>query len=158
MKQFFKYVFASFVGIFLFSIATVVFGIITIAGMIASSQSTAPIEDNSVLVLNLSGQLSERAENSFMEQLQGEISSNIGLDNLLEGIRKAKENDNIKGIYIEAGAFVPDSYASMQAVRRALTDFRKSGKWIVAYGDIYTQVPTILPPLPIKFISTHRDR
>lgn len=139
MKQFFKYVFASFVGIFLFSIATVVFGIITIAGMIASSQSTAPIEDNSVLVLNLSGQLSERAENSFMEQLQGEISSNIGLDNLLEGIRKAKENDNIKGIYIEAGAFVPDSYASMQAVRRALTDFRKSGKWIVAYGDIYTQ-------------------
>ncbi|MGP1550489.1 MAG: signal peptide peptidase SppA [Prevotella fusca] len=139
MKQFFKFVFASFVGMFLFSIVTGIFALITIAGMFASQDSTTAPEENSVLVLNLSGQLEERSENNFISQLQGSATSSIGLDNLLEGIRKAKENDNIKGIYIEAGAFAADSYASMQAVRNALLDFKKSKKWIIAYADSYTQ-------------------
>ena len=139
MKQFFKFVFASFVGMFLFSIVTGIFALITIAGMFASQDSTTTPEENSVLVLNLSGQLEERSENNFISQLQGSATSSIGLDNLLEGIRKAKENDNIKGIYIEAGAFAADSYASMQAVRNALLDFKKSKKWIIAYADTYTQ-------------------
>ena len=139
MKQFFKFVFASFVGMFLFSIVTGIFALITIAGMFASQDSTTAPEENSVLVLNLSGQLEERSENNFISQLQGSATSSIGLDNLLEGIRKAKENDNIKGIYIEAGAFAADSYASMQAVRNALLDFKKSKKWIIAYADTYTQ-------------------
>ena len=139
MKQFFKFVFASFVGMFLFSIVTGIFALITIAGMFASQDSTTAPEENSVLVLNFSGQLEERSENNFISQLQGSATSSIGLDNLLEGIRKAKENDNIKGIYIEAGAFAADSYASMQAVRNALLDFKKSKKWIIAYADTYTQ-------------------
>ena len=139
MKQFFKFVFASFVGMFLFSIVTGIFALITIAGMFASQDSTTTPEENSVLVLNLSGQLEERSENNFISQLQGSATRSIGLDNLLEGIRKAKENDNIKGIYIEAGAFAADSYASMQAVRNALLDFKKSKKWIIAYADTYTQ-------------------
>ncbi|MGP1417131.1 MAG: signal peptide peptidase SppA [Prevotella fusca] len=139
MKQFFKFVFASFVGMFLFSIVTGIFALITIAGMFASQDSTTAPEENSVLVLNLSGQLEERSENNFISQLQGSATRSIGLDNLLEGIRKAKENDNIKGIYIEAGAFAADSYASMQAVRNALLDFKKSKKWIIAYADTYTQ-------------------
>ena len=139
MKQFFKFVFASFVGMFLFSIVTGIFALITIAGMFASQDSTTAPEENSVLVLNLSGQLEERSENNFISQLQGSATRSIGLDNLLEGIRKAKENDNIKGIYIEAGAFAADSYASIQAVRNALLDFKKSKKWIIAYADTYTQ-------------------
>ena len=139
MKQFFKFVFASFVGMFLFSIVTGIFALITIAGMFASQDSTTTPEENSVLVLNLSGQLEERSENNFISQLQGSATRSIGLDNLLEGIRKAKENDNIKGIYIEAGALAADSYASMQAVRNALLDFKKSKKWIIAYADTYTQ-------------------
>ena len=59
--------------------------------------------------------------------------------NTYSTVKKAKDNDKIKGIYIEAGLFSPDSYASLQAIRRALSDFKKSGKWIVAYGDSYTQ-------------------
>ena len=139
MKQFFKFVFASFVGTLLFGIVAGFFALITIAGMIAMQDSTEKIEDNSVLVLNLSGQLAERGEDNFFGQLQGNATSSIGLDNLLEGIHKAKDNNNVKGIYIEAGAFAADSYASMQALRNALLDFKKSGKWIVAYGDTYTQ-------------------
>ena len=139
MKQFFKFVFASFVGILLFGMVTLFFGVFTIIGMIALSQPTTQLEDNSILVLNLSGQLSERAESNVIDQLQGQTGNSIGLDKLLKGIRKAKNNDHIKGIYIEAGAFIPDSYASIQAIRNALDDFKKSKKWIVAYGDIYTQ-------------------
>ena len=139
MKQFFKYVFASFVGTLLFSIIMGCFAFITIIGMIASTQTTNEIKDNSVLVLNLSGQLTERSEdNNIISQLQGKIGT-IGLDNLLSAIDKAKNNKNIKGIYIEAGAFTADSYASLQAVRNALVDFKKSGKWIITYADIYTQ-------------------
>lgn len=139
MKQFFKFVFASFVGMLLFSIITVLFGVITITGMIASSQSTKEPSENSILVLDLSGQLSERAEDNIIKQIQGTDKGSIGLDNILTAIKNAKENDHVKGIYIEAGAFSADSYASLQAIHNALIDFKKSKKWIIAYGDTYTQ-------------------
>lgn len=139
MKQFFKFVFASFFGMMLFSIVTGFFALCAIVGMITSQDATKEPEENSVLVLNLSGQLSERSDNNFLSQLQGTQVNSLGLDNLIEGIKKAKDNDNIKGIYIEAGAFAADSYASMQALRNALLDFKKSRKWIIAYADTYTQ-------------------
>lgn len=139
MKQFFKLVFASFFGMMLFSIVTGFFALCGIVGMITSQDATKEPEENSVLVLNLSGQLSERSDNNFLSQLQGTQVNSLGLDNLIEGIKKAKDNDNIKGIYIEAGAFAADSYASMQALRNALLDFKKSRKWIIAYADTYTQ-------------------
>lgn len=139
MKQFFKFVFASFFGMMLFSIVTSFFALCAIVGMITSQDATKEPEENSVLVLNLSGQLSERSDNNFLSQLQGTQVNSLGLDNLIEGVKKAKDNDNIKGIYIEAGAFAADSYASMQALRNALLDFKKSRKWIIAYADTYTQ-------------------
>lgn len=139
MKQFFKFVFASFFGMMLFSIVTGFFALCAIVGMITSQDATKEPEENSVLVLNLSGQLSERSDNNFFSQLQGTQVNSLGLDNLIEGVKKAKDNDNIKGIYIEAGAFAADSYASMQALRNALLDFKKSRKWIIAYADTYTQ-------------------
>ena len=139
MKQFFKFVFASFFGMMLFSIVTGFFALCGIVGMITSQDATREPEENSVLVLNLSGQLSERSDNNFLSQLQGTQVNSLGLDNLIEGVKKAKDNDNIKGIYIEAGAFAADSYASMQALRNALLDFKKSRKWIIAYADTYTQ-------------------
>lgn len=139
MKQFFKFVFASFFGMMLFSIVTGFFALCAIVGMITSQDATKEPEENSVLVLNLSGQLSERSDNNFLSQLQGTQVNSLGLDNMIEGVKKAKDNDNIKGIYIEAGAFAADSYASMQALRNALLDFKKSRKWIIAYADTYTQ-------------------
>jgi len=71
--------------------------------------------------------------------LSGQISENVGLDDIISSIRKAKENEDIKGIYIEAGIFSSDSPASSHAIREALIDFKKSGKWIVAYADSYEQ-------------------
>ena len=139
MKEFLKYTAATIVGLLVFTIIIVGIGLMSIVGMIASGESSGPVAENSVLVLPLTGTLEERAEDNTLERLIGNGIKEIGLDEVIDGINKARDNDNIKGIYIEAGAFAADSYASLQAIRKALIDFKKSGKWIVAYGDSYTQ-------------------
>ena len=139
MKDFFKYMSATVVGLIVFTLLTGVIGAMCIVGMIASGSSAKDVSENSVMVLNMSGMLDERSESSFMDELNGGTVGTIGLDDVLEAIGKAKDNDKIKGIYIEAGMLSADSYASLAAIRNALLDFKKSGKWIVAYGDVYPQ-------------------
>ena len=139
MKQFLKYVLATVTGIILVLIIVGILGGISLVGLAAKSASTTQVEENSVYTLKLSGMLNERAASNPLAELTGQVSENLGLDNMLEAIQKAKENENIKGIYIEAGAFSSDTPASSHAIREALLDFKKSGKWIVAYSDSYTQ-------------------
>ena len=139
MKQFLKYVLATVTGIILVLIIVGILGGISLVGMAAKSASTTQVEENSVYTLKLSGMLNERAASNPLAELTGQVSENLGLDEMLEAIQKAKENENIKGIYIEAGAFSSDTPASSHAIREALLDFKKSGKWIVAYSDSYTQ-------------------
>ena len=139
MKDFLKYVLATVTGILMVAIVMGILGVISLVGLAASSASTTEVEDNSVFVLSLSGTLEERAKDDPLAFLTGQVSENLGLDKILASIQKAKDNENIKGIYIEAGAFAAGSPASMHAIREALLDFKKSGKWIVAYGDSYTQ-------------------
>ena len=116
-----------------------IIGVISILGMVASTDATPKVNDNSVLVLDLNGVMQERSEDDFYGFLTGGEMSSLGLDDLTEAVEKAKADDNVKGIYIEAGMFAPDGPASVQALRDKLVDFKKSGKWIVAYGDQYTQ-------------------
>lgn len=139
MKDFLKYMSATVVGLIVFTLITGIIGAMCIVGMIASGSSTKDVSDNSVMVINLSGMLNERSESSFMNEISGNTTGSIGLDDVLNAISKAKDNDKIKGIYIEAGMLAADSYASLAAIRDALLDFKKSGKWIVSYGDVYTQ-------------------
>ena len=138
MKDFFKYVLATIVGIVILFVVIAILGAMSLVGMVASGEATKNVSDNSVLVVNLSGTMEEQAGDNTLNQFLGSAASTMGLQETLEAIQKAKENDNVKGIYIEAGSFSAD-YASLQEVRNALLDFKKSGKWIVAYGDIYTQ-------------------
>ena len=139
MKDFFKNVFATFVGLFLFVVVTLLLGVVCIFGMVLSSESTTEIKNNSVLVINLSGPLNERTEENVITKFVGKTANETSLEDVLSGIEKAKADKNIKGIYLEAGVFVPNSYAALQEIRDALIDFKKSNKWIVAYGDSYTQ-------------------
>ena len=139
MKDFLKYVFATITGIILLTVVMGILGAISLVGLAASSASTTKVEENSVFTLMLSGQLDERVPSNPLASLTGQVSENLGLDDIINAIQKAKDNDDIKGIYIEAGAFSSDTPASAHAIREALLDFKKSGKWIVAYGDSYTQ-------------------
>ena len=139
MKDFLKYVFATITGIILLTIVRAILGAISLVGLAASSAKTTQVEENSVFTLMLSGQLEERTQSNPLATLTGQVSENLGLENIIEAIQKAKDNDDIKGIYIEAGIFSSDTPASSHAIREALLDFKKSGKWIVAYADSYTQ-------------------
>ncbi len=138
MKDFIKNVLATMVGMFGFFIVMGVIGMMSIIGMIASGNAAQNVEKNSVFVLNLSGTICEQGSENPLSMFTGDNSLNSGLNDILSSIKKAKANDDIKGIYIEAGALAAN-YATLQEIRNALADFRKSGKWIVAYGDFYTQ-------------------
>ncbi len=139
MKDFLKYVLATITGIIVLGLIMGIFFVISLVGLAASSASTVPVEKNSVFTFMLSGQVDERVQDDFVGQLTGEVSENMGLEDIVASIKKAKTNEDIKGIYIEAGIFSVDAPATAHAIREALLDFKKSGKWIVAYGDSYTQ-------------------
>lgn len=136
MKDFLKYVGATIVGLIIFGVALSVLGVMSIAGMIASSEATQKIKENSVLVIDLNGVMQEQADESISTQLSG--NTNLGLREILLAIKKAKNNENIKGIYLNAGALQADM-AQLEEIRNALEGFRKTGKWIVAYGETYSQ-------------------
>ena len=139
MKEFFKYVLATIVGIILASIIFTVITIVSVAGMVASEGATGSVPKNAVLRFKLQGEVVDRAgEGSPFDILSQEEDFTIGLDQALDALKKAAANDKVKGIYLEAGSFAAYP-ADLQELRRALVEFKESGKWIVAYGDNYSR-------------------
>ena len=113
----------------------------TLIGIAAAGSSTPKVKDNSVFVLKMNGTVQECGEEA--SPLGALLSTNdmsvMGLNDIVAAIEKAKKNDDIKGIYIEGGLTTFDAPATAQQVRDALADFKKSGKWVMAYADTYTQ-------------------
>ena len=141
MKQFFKMTLATICGIAIFITLMGLFFVISLVGMIASDSASTKVKDNSVFVIKLDGTISERAEGGTpFDALMGmgDMSA-MGLDDLIASIRKAKDEEDVKGIYLEGGTTSFDAPATAQQLRDALKDFKKSGKWIVAYADQYMQ-------------------
>ena len=138
MKDFFKNVAATIVGLFAFGLIMTILGFICIIGMVASSNSKPALKDNAVMVMKLQGQIEDRTEDNWLGELTGEQFNNLGMNKILSSIRKAKDEDKVKGIYLETGILETD-YATLQEIRNALADFKKSGKWIIAYGDALSQ-------------------
>lgn len=143
MKQFFKMMFAStlgfFVGLMLAGMIAIVFMIGMVAGLGSNSQAVyTPKAENSVFKIAFEGDIRESAEeNPFTNLLTGR-EPDLSLRDLLKSIHHAKEQESVKGIYLDMGVFSGGT-ASLDAVRRALMDFKESGKFIVAYADNYTQ-------------------
>jgi protease-4 len=143
MKGFMKSVLATIVGILISSViiggltAILFFGFIGLV-MSGSSDSFA-LKENTVLTLNLKGVLKDRVTpNPFLEYLSMSEVDEMSLSDILSAIKKAKENNNIKGIYIHSGYFSASS-ASLNEIRNELLDFKNSGKFIIAYADTYLQ-------------------
>ena len=141
MKQFLKMTLATICGIVILGLVMTLFFVISLVGMVASDSAKTKVKENSVFVLKFNGSITERAaEGTPFDDLLGlGDGSAVGLDDLLASIRKAKAEENIKGIYIEGGQMGFDSPATAQQVRDALKDFKSSGKWIVAYASNYGQ-------------------
>ena len=151
MKDFIKFTFASLLGVVLAGVVFTILGIVTMVGMVASSDTETTVKENSIFYLDLNGTLSERVEENPLQSLMGEDYQAYGLDDILTSIQKAKEHENIKGIYLQAGIFNA-SIASIEEIRAALTDFKESGKFIVAYADQYAEDMYYLASIADKVI------
>ncbi|MBR1410530.1 MAG: signal peptide peptidase SppA [Prevotella sp.] len=141
MKQFLKMTLATICGIVILSLVMTLFFVISLVGMLASDTAPTKVKDNSVFVLKMDGSVEERsaASTPFDELMGLGGEGTMGLDDLVASIRKAKDEEGIKGIYLEGGATGFDSPASAQQLRDALKDFKSSGKWIVSYASQYSQ-------------------
>lgn len=136
-----KFTLATMTGIILSSIILFIIGIGMLVSVMSASDTETIVKKNSIMMLDLNGTLVERTQESplgILSQWLGDESATLGLDDILSSVKKAKENENIKGIYIKANS-LGASYASLQEIRDALLDFKESGKFIIAYGDSYTQ-------------------
>ena len=141
MKDFLKFTLATVTGIILSSIVLFIISMVTLFGIMSASDTETIVKKNSVMMLDLNGTLVERTQEDpldILSQLLGDGSNTYGLDDILSSIQKAKENENIKGIYLQANS-LGTSYASLQEIRNALLDFKESGKFVIAYADSYTQ-------------------
>lgn len=139
MKQFLKYVLATVAGIILTGIFATLLSMLMVFSIMLADSGKPSVKDGSVLRISLSGTVKERAaENPFASILGNDNVQEQGLDDLMTAIKEAKTNPAIRGIYLEGGVLSAD-YATLQELRRQLVDFKKSGKFIVAYADMYTQ-------------------
>ncbi len=139
MKEFIKYVGATITGIVMLSVIVGILGVISLVGLAASTASTVQVKDGSVFTLVLKNNIDERGTDNPIGFLNGSDTTIDGLNDIISAIHKAKDNENIKGIYIQADGMATDSPASLHAIREALLDFKKSGKWIISYSDGYSQ-------------------
>lgn len=140
MKHFFKNVLSTVVGIFVAMALLSLLGLFSIFGIAAISSAPSQVDDNSVLMLDLKGSINERSQDDPWSAIIGnDAMQSQGLDDIITAISIAKDEKKVKGIYIKAGTFTGARPATLKAIRRALIDFKKSGKFVVAYGDTYTQ-------------------
>ncbi len=139
MKQFFKFVLASMVGVLIIS-AILIFIVIGII-VAASSEKTVEVEPNSVLQISLNYPITERTPDNPLSGLSFlgiDGDKTIGHNDILANIKKAKTDSNIKGIFLDQ-SYVIAGQATTEEIRNALIDFKKSGKFVIAYSEIYTQ-------------------
>ena len=152
MKKFFKTTLACMLALLIVGLILPIVGISIIAGVVASSGADSTIEKNSVLFLDLNGAIEERAVENPLASIMDDEFKTYGLDEIIAAIKEAKANENIKGIYLQAGAVEGASGASLEEIRGELASFKESGKFIVAYGDQYSQELYYLATVADKLI------
>ena len=138
MKDFLKFTLATVTGIVISSVVLFFISILVVFSMVSSSESETQVRKNSIMMLDLNGTLAERSQENPLDLIMKDDYKTYGLDDILSSIKKAKENEDIKGIYIQATS-LGAGFASLEEIRNALKDFKESGKFVVAYGDAYTQ-------------------
>jgi len=138
MKRFLTYLLATLVGIFISFFLLILFVVIIFAA--SAGEKPTEIGSNTILFVKLNQQIVERAIDNPMSYLPGnfQIVNQMGLDDILKNIRKAKNDENIDGIYMELTA-IPAGISSIEEIRIALLDFKESGKFVYSYSEIYTQ-------------------
>jgi len=135
MKSFFKTFFASTLGVLCAFLIVSMILTFSMIGMLATTETSYSVKKNTVFQLNLNGTISDKDQSSPFDALFGSMESMTGSD-IISSIKKAKEEKNIKGIYLNAG-LLNASVTEVEPIRRALLDFKESGKFVVAYSEYF---------------------
>jgi len=141
MKQFLKFTLASIVGVLVAGFLLIFIFIGVITAMVSGSEEPAQTESNSVLLLKFDHQIVDRAKKNPLEGLAFgifESEKTVGLNDMLDCIRKAKTDHNILGIYLNPSD-ISAGLGTIEEIRLALKDFKTSGKFIYAYGENISQ-------------------
>lgn len=141
MKSFFKYLLASILGVLISSVLIFFLFIGIISAMISGEQAPFTAKPNSILHLKLSDPISDRAPENPFGSFDAPVIGNLkrlGLNDILANIKKASDDDNIKGIYLDLSV-IPTGIATITEIRNALKSFSDSGKFIVSSADVYLQ-------------------
>lgn len=142
MKQFFKFMFASMLGFIISGVVLIFVLVGAIAGLASKGKKQeVSVETNSILKLNLNYAIPERTSNNSFKNFNFqtlESRNDAGLDEVLKNIKKAAADDNVRGIYLELGINM-NSFATLEEIRNELIDFKKSKKFIIAYGELADQ-------------------
>jgi len=153
MKSFFKMLIASILGVLIGFVIVTVIGFVLFIGMAASmgSSSAYKLQRNTILKVNMNENLiiTEQENSNPFDALFNRSVESYGLNDILSVIKKAEKNDNIKGIYLNVGLTITD-FTTMEPIRNALLEFKKSGKFIIAYGENFTQ--------PAYYVSSVADK
>ncbi|MCK5821162.1 MAG: signal peptide peptidase SppA [Bacteroidales bacterium] len=141
MKSFLKYLLASFVGVFLAIIVIVLIGMGSASALLSSKSNEVKIKPHTVLDLNLKVQVTDRTIESPLNVVNFqtmEMSGTLGLFDILQNLEKAATDPNIEGLLIQPAMMTP-GIATLQEIRAAILKFKESGKFVIAYGDFFTQ-------------------
>lgn len=141
--KFFKVVLASMLGVILAGVVMTLLSFFMLAGIAGSmnQEKETKVEANSLLHVKFEGEIVDRSPSSPFSDFNFssfEPKKSIGLNDILKNIEKAKDDENIKGIYLDL-ASVPARMATIEEMRNALLDFKESGKFIVSYSEVYSQ-------------------
>lgn len=142
MKQFFKFMFASMLGFFIASIILFFLTLGLISSLLAfAEKEVVTVKENTLLQIKLNQTIFERTSNnpfSTASLFSFAPTNSLGLNDILKAIDKAKNDDKIKGIYLEL-SYIPAGISTIEEIRTALERFKESGKFIVCYGEIFSQ-------------------
>jgi len=140
MRQFFKFVFASMLGMILAILVLVISASLIIGSLIVSStqKSSVKVQPQTILKISLSNDIPDRSTEYFDSE-KYKIKEHLGLFDIIKDIHTAKTDPNISGIYLDLNLLVGTGFASLEEIRNALIDFKKSNKFIYSYSEILSQ-------------------
>ena len=138
MPKFLQFIFASCLGSLLALGVITMIGTCAVGGIIASAEEKPEVKANSVLRISAPGVLPEKTDNIAVDPFDFSTEPATGLQDMRRALAHAKEDDDIKGIFIDVQNF-GGGFASLASLRESLIDFKESGKFIVSYADLYSQ-------------------
>ena len=140
MRQFFKFVFASMLGMILAILVLVISASLIIGSLIVSStqKSNVKVQPQTILKISLSNDIPDRSTEYFDSE-KYKIKEHLGLFDIIKDIHTAKTDPNISGIYLDLNLLIGTGFASLEEIRNALIDFKKSNKFIYSYSEILSQ-------------------